>query len=66
MLGPSDRARPAEELLASLEEEPEAAAEIDAAWESEIRNRVASIRDGSAQFIPAEDVYAETRRIYKK
>ena len=62
-LSAQDRARLAEELLASLEGSEEADAE--AAWEQEIGSRVAEIKAGTAKLIPAEEVFAETARIYK-
>ena len=65
-LSPEDRARLAEDLLASLEDESESAAEVEAAWEHEVRQRVEEVKTGTAKLIPAEDVYAETRRIYRK
>ena len=65
-LGSEDRARLAEDLLASLEDGPESAAEVEAAWEHEIRRRVDEVKSGTARLIPAEDVFAETRRIYRK
>ena len=62
-LGPEDRARLAEDLLASLEDESESDAE--AAWEQEIWRRVDEVKSGSAKFVSAEEVYAETKRIYR-
>jgi putative addiction module component (TIGR02574 family) len=53
----------AEELLASLEDAEDADAET--AWEREIGSRVAEIKAGTARLIPAEEVFAETARIYK-
>jgi putative addiction module component (TIGR02574 family) len=65
-LSPEDRARLAEDLLASLEDGSESSSEVEAAWEHEIRQRVEEVKIGTAKLIPAEDVYAETRRIYRK
>jgi putative addiction module component (TIGR02574 family) len=62
-LSPEDRARLAEELLASLEEQVDPDAE--AAWELEIGRRVEEIKSGKAKLISAEEVFAETARIYK-
>jgi len=61
-----DRARLAEDLLASLEDGSESPSEVEVAWEHEIRQRVKEDESGTAKLIPAEDVYAETRRIYQK
>lgn len=61
-----DRERLAEDLLASLEDASEPTAEIEAAWEHEIQRRVEEVKRGAAKLVPAEEVYAETRRIYRK
>lgn len=63
-LSPEDRARLAEELLASLDQGPDP--ESEAAWEEEIGRRVDEITSGRAKLISAEEVFAETARIYKK
>ena len=65
-LSPEDRARLAEDLLASLEDGSESAAEVEAAWEHEIRQRVEEVKGGPAKLIPEDDVCAEPRRIYQK
>ncbi len=65
-LSPEDRARLAEDLLASLEDGSAPDSEVEAAWEHEIRQRVEEVKSGTAKLIPAEDVYAETRHIYQK
>ena len=62
-LSPEDRARLAENLLASLQDEPQS--EVEAAWDGEIERRVEQVRAGSAQLIPAEDVHADARQIYR-
>jgi putative addiction module component (TIGR02574 family) len=59
-----DRARLAEELLASFQEEADPDAE--AAWDREIERRVAEIESGAANLIPAEDVHAEARRLIRR
>ena len=62
-LPPEDRARLAADLLASLQEDSET--EAEAAWDIEIERRVSEVRAGTARLIPAEDVHAEARRIYR-
>ncbi len=62
-LSPEDRARLAENLLASLQDEPQS--EVEAAWDGEIERRVEQVRAGTAQLIPAEDVHADARQIYR-
>lgn len=59
---PADqRAQLAQELLASLDRDPE----VEAAWDEEIRRRVAELEAGTAKTIPAEQVFAEARRRLK-
>ena len=59
-LSPEDRARLADVLLESLQETP--LAEVEAAWNREITERIAAHARGDLQTIPAEDVFAEARR----
>ncbi len=61
-LPPGDRVRLAEELLATVQE---ADPEIEAAWDAEIKRRIAEIESGTAKLIPAEEVFAEVRRLIK-
>jgi putative addiction module component (TIGR02574 family) len=56
----SPRVRLAEELLASVCETDD---EIEAAWDEEIRLRIADIDAGTAKLIPAEEVFAQVRRL---
>ena len=58
-----DRVRLAEEHLATVQE---ADTEIEAAWKEEIRRRIAEIDSGTAKLIPAEEVFAEVRRLLKR
>lgn len=61
-LPPEERVRLAEELLATVHEiDPE----VEAAWEEEIRRRIAEIDSGKAKLIPADEVFAEVRRLIK-
>jgi putative addiction module component (TIGR02574 family) len=62
-LPPEDRARLAEELLASLHEDGDS--DIEAAWDEEIRRRIAEIESGTAKLVPAEEVFAEIRQMLK-
>ena len=61
-LPPEERVRLAEALLASVQE-PDA--EVDAAWAEEIKRRIAEIDSGKAKLIPADEVFAEVRRLLK-
>ncbi|MEW6352221.1 MAG: addiction module protein [Thermodesulfobacteriota bacterium] len=60
-LPPEERARLAESLLESLAEE--GVSDIEAAWDGEIRRRVAAYRNGAETPIDGEAVLAEMRRI---
>jgi putative addiction module component (TIGR02574 family) len=59
-LAPEDRARLAEELLASLEGPSEP--EIDAAWDEELRRRIAEVESETVKLVPADEVFARVRR----
>jgi putative addiction module component (TIGR02574 family) len=56
-----ERAKLAESLLDSLRDAP--IAEIEAAWDREIRLRAAAYDRGELQTISAEDVFTEARRL---
>jgi putative addiction module component (TIGR02574 family) len=56
----ADRVRLAEELLATVHE-PDG--EVEAAWDEEIRIRIADIDAGTAKLIPAEEVFTQVRRL---
>lgn len=61
-LPPADRVRLAEDLLSTVQEADE---EVEAAWDAEIRRRIAEIDAGTAKLIPAEEVFAQVRRLLK-
>lgn len=57
-----DRAHLAHRLLVSLDEDVEEdPAEVERAWEEEIRRRLDEVEAGTAELIPAEQVFAELR-----
>lgn len=58
-LPPSERAQLAEALIASLDE----GGEIERAWTEEVARRLAEIRAGKVELIPAEDVYQDLDRL---
>lgn len=58
-LPPEERARLAEELLASLDPRE---AEVEAAWDEELRRRIEEVERGSVQLVPADQVFAQVRR----
>lgn len=60
-LEPVDRSRLVELLLESLVEPP--LPDIEAAWDEEIKRRVAAYERGEVETYAAEDVFAEARRI---
>ena len=61
-LPPADRVRLAEDLLSTVQEADE---EVEAAWHAEIHRRIAEIDAGTAKLIPAEEVFAQVRRLLK-
>ena len=60
-LEPVDRSRLVELLLESLIEPP--LPDIEAAWDEEIKCRVAAYDRGEVETYAAEDVFAEARKI---
>ena len=63
LLPAEDRARLAEDLLSSLQEDADPA--VEAAWDTEIRRRLDEVEAGTASLIPATEVFAEVRRMLK-
>ena len=63
-LSAEDRSRLVELLLASLPEESDA--EVDAAWDDEIRRRVDEVNASTARLVPADEVHAAARKIYQR
>ena len=61
-LPPEQRIRLAEELLSSVQDSDE---EVEAAWAEEIERRLEEVENGTAKLIPAEEVFAEIRRLLK-
>ena len=60
-LAPDERSRLVDLLLESLREPP--LEKVEAAWAAEIERRVAAYHRGEVETFPAEDVFAEARRI---
>ena len=60
VLTPEERAKLAESLLESLHSP---LVEIEKAWADEVEQRVAAFDRGEIPAYPAEDVFAEARRI---
>ncbi len=56
----TDRARLAERLIASLDDDTE----VEAAWLAEVRRRDAELQTGAAESIPLEDALASIRERY--
>ena len=54
----ADKARIADELLASLNQPDEA---IDALWKKEVEDRIAAYRSGALKSVPLEEVLAKYR-----
>jgi putative addiction module component (TIGR02574 family) len=61
-LAPEERVRLAEELLATVQEVD---ADVEAAWDEEIKRRVAEIDAGTAKLSAADEVFAEVRLLIK-
>ena len=59
-LPPDQRLTLAHRILSSVE--PVASTEIDAAWDTEIRERIARYDAGTVRSIPATEVFAEVDR----
>jgi putative addiction module component (TIGR02574 family) len=58
-----DRIRLVERLIESLDtDEDEDSAEVERAWEAEIRRRLEEFDIGAAQAIPFEDLLAQLRQ----
>jgi putative addiction module component (TIGR02574 family) len=61
-LASHERAELATRLIASLDDDAAAdPAEVERAWEEEIRLRLAELQAGTAELIPADDVFSELR-----
>lgn len=58
-LPPHERARLAEELLASLAPH---AVDVEAAWEEELRRRIDEVERGAVELVPAGRAFAQVRR----
>lgn len=66
-LPPHERAQLAYRLILSLDEDTgEDPADVERAWEEEIRRRLAEVEAGTAELIPAEEVFAELRTRTRK
>ena len=57
----SERARLAERLIASLDEDTD----IERAWAEEIERRVGELRSGKVQPIPGEQVFEELKDLFQ-
>jgi len=57
----SERARLAERLIASLDED----AEVQEAWAEEVRRRLGAFRKGEIEAVPAADVVKDARERIK-
>ena len=62
-LSAEDRARLAEELLATLDPHDE---DIEAAWDVEILKRIEEVENGTVKLVPAEEAFAQVRRALRQ
>lgn len=60
-LSPEERAQLAEVMLESLHEG--SSAEVEAAWDQELQNRIAAYERGESKLVAASEVFAEARRL---
>ena len=61
LLDPEDRLHVAESILKSLgPPDPE----VEAAWMAEVERRIEQVRNGTAELIPGEEVFARIRERY--
>lgn len=58
-LSPQERARLAEELLASLDPHD---TEVESAWDEALRRRIDEVESDTVQLIPADQAFAQVRR----
>ena len=62
-LPPEERARLAEELLASLDpHDPD----VESAWDVELRRRIDEVERGGVQLIPASQAFSRARHALKR
>jgi len=61
-LSAPERARLAHRLIVSLDDDSEHLTTVERAWEADIRRRVAEIDAGTAELIPAGEIFTELRR----
>ena len=57
------RARLAEQILATLDP---CEADVDAAWDEEIRKRIEEIETGAVKTVPAEQAFAQVRQALRR
>lgn len=57
-LPPEERARLAEELLASLDPQ---LTDVEEAWDEELRRRIDEVERGAVQLVPVEQAFAQVR-----
>ena len=62
-LPPEERARLAEELLATLDPGDEG---VEAAWDAEIRRRIDEVESGTVQLVPADAAFAQVRQALRR
>lgn len=62
-LPPEDRARLAEELLASLDPR---VAEVEVAWDHELRRRIDEIDSCAVSLVPADEAFARVRQALRR
>ena len=59
-LSPNERAEVAEQLIASLDEAPDAG--VEQAWQEEVQRRLQQVERGEVELIDSDTVMAELRK----
>lgn len=59
-LSPNERAEVAEQLIASLDEMPDA--DVEQAWQEEVQRRLQQVERGEVELIDSDTVMAELRK----
>ena len=62
-LPPEERARLAEELLATLDHSEDG---VEAVWDDEIRKRIDEVENGTVQLVPADEAFAQVRHALRR
>jgi putative addiction module component (TIGR02574 family) len=62
-LTPDERARLAQELLATLDQSDDG---VEAAWDAEIGKRIDEVENGTVEPVPADEAFAQVRNALRR